>query len=130
MDATLFEGLDCIGIGVVFWDHEGCIIPALSQRVRLPQSIEMAEALAARKVVVFAKELSLSDVIIEGDCLWVAQALAASSQYNTLFGQVIEETRQIGASLLQCQFLHVRQEGNRLAHALAKRAISTANTDV
>ena len=130
MDATLFEGLDCMGIGVVSRDHEGCIIPALSQRVHLPQSIEMAEALAGRKVVVFAKELSLSDVIIEGDCLWVAQVLAASSQCNTLFGQVIKETRQIGASLLQCQFLHVRREGNRLAHALAKRAISTANTDV
>ena len=90
----------------------------------------MAEALAARKVVVFAKELSLSDVIIEGDCLRVAQAPAASGRCNTLFGQVIEETRQIRASLQQCQFLHVRREGNRLAHALVRRAISTANTDV
>ena len=43
---------------------------------------------------------------------------------------MIEETRQIRASLWQCQFLHVRREGNRLAHALARRAISTANTDV
>uniref|UniRef100_A0A7N2QZ24 RNase H type-1 domain-containing protein n=1 Tax=Quercus lobata TaxID=97700 RepID=A0A7N2QZ24_QUELO len=102
----------------------------LPVRVRLPQSIEMVEALATRKVVVFAKELSLFDVIIEGDCLRVAQALAASGRCNTLFGQVIEETRQIGASLQQCQFLHVRREGNRLAHALTRRPISTANTDV
>lgn len=130
VDAALFEGLDSMGIRVVFRDHEGCIIAALNQRVRLPQSIEMAEALAARKVVVFAKELSLSDVIIEGDCLRVAQARAASGRCNTLFGQVIEETRQIRASLQQCQFLHVRREGNRLAHALVRRAISTANTDV
>ena len=43
---------------------------------------------------------------------------------------MIEETRQIRASLQQCQFLHVRREGNRLAHALGRRAISTANTDV
>ena len=60
MDDALFEGLDCIGIEVVFWDHEGCIIAALSQRVHLPQSIEMAEALAVRRAEVFAKELSLS----------------------------------------------------------------------
>ena len=39
VDVALFEGLDCMGIRVVFRDHEGCIIAALSQRVRLPQSI-------------------------------------------------------------------------------------------
>ena len=54
---------------VVVRDHEGCIVAALSQRVRLTQSMEMAEALAARRAVVFAKELSLSNVLVEGDRL-------------------------------------------------------------
>ena len=95
VDAAMFEALDCTGIGVVVRDHEGCIVAALSQRVRLTQSMEMAEALAARRAVVFAKELSLSDVLVEGDCLRVMQALAGSGRCNTLFGQVIEDTRRL-----------------------------------
>lgn len=71
VDATMFETSDCTGIGVVFQDHEGCISTTLSQRVCLTQSVEMAKALAARRAVIFAKELSLSNVLVEGDCLRV-----------------------------------------------------------
>ena len=67
----MLETSDCTGIGVVFQDHEGCIITTLSQRVCLTQSVEMEKALAARRAVIFAKELSLSNVLVEGDCLRV-----------------------------------------------------------
>ena len=40
------------------------------------------------------------------------------------------ECRRVSASLRFCKFQHVRREGNRLAHALARRAILSANTDV
>jgi len=59
--------LGCVGIGVVFHDYTGNIIAALSQKIPLVQSMELAEALAARRAVVFAKELSLFNVEIEGD---------------------------------------------------------------
>lgn len=97
VDATSFETPDCTGTGVVVWDPEGCVIAALSQRVRLTQSVEMVKALAVRRAVVFAKELSLSNVFVEGDCLRVVQALAGSGCCNTLFGQVIEDTRWLGS---------------------------------
>ena len=58
------------------------------------------------------------------------QALASSGWCNTLFGQVIEEIRWLGESLQQCQFMHVNWDCNRLAHALTRRAISTADTNV
>ena len=41
-----------------------------------------------------------------------------------------DECRRVSASLRFCKFQHVRREGNRLAHALARRAILSANTDV
>lgn len=44
---------------------------ALSQNMALVQSVEMVEALAARRVVEFAMELIFFDVQIEGDCLRV-----------------------------------------------------------
>ena len=58
------------------------------------------------------------------------QALAGSGRCNTLFGQVIEDPRRLGESLQHCQFLHVSRDGNRLAYALVRRAISIADISI
>ncbi|KAK7851232.1 hypothetical protein CFP56_042712 [Quercus suber] len=74
-DAALFENLGCAGIGVAVRDSVGEIIAALSQRIPLPLSVEMAEAMAVRRAVLFVQELCLSKVVVEGDCLRVVAAL-------------------------------------------------------
>ena len=43
---------------------------------------------------------------------------------------MIEDTRWLGESLQYCWFLHVSRDGNRLAYALVRRAVSTANIDL
>ena len=96
----------------------------------MPYSVETAEALAALRVVVFAKELSIFKIIVEGDCLKVVQALKAREHCNTLYGNVIEDARLQGASLQVCHFQHVRRKGNKLAHALARIAVSSVDFDV
>ena len=53
----------------------------------------MAEALAARRVVVFAGEMSLFHIIVEGDCLSVNQALLCSGPCPLLYGHIIDETK-------------------------------------
>ena len=78
----------------------------------------------------FAKELSIFKVVVEGDCLKVVQDLKAKEHCNTLYGNVIEDARSQGISLQACQFQHVRREGNKLVHALARRAISSADFNV
>ncbi|KAK7860553.1 hypothetical protein CFP56_036752 [Quercus suber] len=77
-DAALFENLGCAGIGVAVRDSVGAIIAALSQRIPLPLPVEMAEAMAARRAVLFVQELCLSKVLVEGDCLRVVSALNSS----------------------------------------------------
>ena len=47
-DAALFEGSGYAGIGVAIRDSRGAIIGALSLKIPLPHSVELAEALAAR----------------------------------------------------------------------------------
>lgn len=64
----------------------------------------MAEALAARRAVVFARELSFFEVHIEGDCLRVIQALQDSDRCYTLFGHITDETQRLGSLLRRCQF--------------------------
>ena len=78
----------------------------------------------------FARELSLFDSILEGDCLRVVQALNASGGCKTRFGHVVNETKRLGATLRHCSYQHVGWDGNKLVHCLARRIVSTVNTDV
>ena len=55
----MFEELNCASLGVVYRDHSGQVIAALSQKIGLPRMVEMAEALVARKAMEFARDLSL-----------------------------------------------------------------------
>ncbi|KAK7838084.1 hypothetical protein CFP56_020237 [Quercus suber] len=69
------------------------------KKLPLVQSVELAEALAARRVLLFAKELSLFSVELEEDCSRVIKALIDSRRCNTLFGYVTDECRSLGATL-------------------------------
>ena len=129
-DAAFFDASGCAGIGVVFRDHTSQVIAALSQKIPLVQPVELAEALAARRGVGFALELSLFSVELEGDCSRVISALNASKSCNTLFGHVTDVCRRVSASLRLCKFQRVRWEGNRLAHTLVRRAVLFVDTDV
>ena len=55
----------------------------------------------------FARELSLFDVILKGDCLQVVRALNASGGCNTLYGHVVNETKRLGAVLRHYSYQHV-----------------------
>ena len=91
----------------------------------------MTEALVARRAVNFARDLSLLNIIVEGDCLQVIKALQRVGPCNLLFGHIIDETTKcLGQMLRGCMFQHVRQEGNRLAHSLAKKVVLFADTEI
>ena len=128
-DGALFLGQRCAGLGVVIRDLAGLVIAALSEKVRLPGSVDVVGALAARRAISFAKELSLHHLVVEGDLLRVIQAITDTRPVKTLYGHVIDEIR-ILSSLVNCSFLHVNRKGNKLAHALARRAILSADFDV
>ena len=59
----------------------------------------MAEALAARRAMEFTRDLSLFNVILEGDCLRVKQASNALGGCNTLYGHIVCETKRLGGVL-------------------------------
>ena len=99
-DASLFDGLGMAGLGVVVRDYSGHIIVALSQKIWSPHSMEMAKALARNRALVFAQELSLSQVVIEGDSLQIVQAVNSQGACLTLCGHVIEEIQRLQKGLL------------------------------
>ena len=90
----------------------------------------MAEALTTRRAVIFARELSLFNIIVEGDCLHVIQALKCSGPCPLLFGHIIDETKRLGRVLRSCMFQHVRRDVNRLAHSLVKKVVLSTNLEI
>ena len=74
-DGALFLDQRCTRLRVVVRDSAGLVIAALIQRVRLPDSVDVGEALAARRAICFALELSLHHLVIEGNSLRVIQAI-------------------------------------------------------
>ena len=59
--------LGAAGIGVVVRDSTGEVLAAMSEIIPLPSSVVVLETLAARRAVVFLKELDLHSSIFEGD---------------------------------------------------------------
>ena len=89
----------------------------------------MVEALAASRANNFAKELCIHQMVVEGDSLLVIKSINNARRSWTMFGHVIAEV-QILSSTICCSFNHVRREGNKPAHALARRAILSTDFDV
>ena len=65
----------------------------------------MAEAMVAHRAILFAQELSIYKVMMEGDCLRVVSTLNSSASCNTMYGNVVEETRRRVSKFLFCSFL-------------------------
>ena len=129
-NGAVFEEQGSAGLGVVVRDLTGLVISALSEKIRFPGLAVMVEALAARRAVLFAKEISVFGVVVEGDSLQVIKAVNSSKRSKTTYGHIIDETRLLSSSLSCCNFVHVQREGNKLAHALARQAAVSADTDV
>ena len=65
-DGVIFYKLSLAGIAVVIRNSYRNVIVALSQKIPLPHSVDLVEALAAIKAVSFARELCISKVEFEG----------------------------------------------------------------
>uniref|UniRef100_A0A2N9G161 Reverse transcriptase domain-containing protein n=1 Tax=Fagus sylvatica TaxID=28930 RepID=A0A2N9G161_FAGSY len=66
-DGAFSKDTNSGGIGVVIRDQAGLPIATLSQKLPATHSIEITEALAARRAILFAKEVGLTSVVFEGD---------------------------------------------------------------
>uniref|UniRef100_A0A2N9FDK7 Reverse transcriptase domain-containing protein n=1 Tax=Fagus sylvatica TaxID=28930 RepID=A0A2N9FDK7_FAGSY len=121
-DGAIFKDSNAGGIGVVIRDNAGMVIATLSQKVRGPQTVEMIEALAARRAIIFAKEVGITDVEFEGDAVNVIRDLSSQVPIHTPYSLIIEDARAILQNLQRSSLSHTRRSGNTVAHALARRA--------
>ena len=61
-DGAIFEN-EVVGIAVVIQNSYGEVMASLSERIPLPFSVTVLEMLAARRAVLFAKEIGINHSI-------------------------------------------------------------------
>ena len=122
-DGAMFAESEEAGIGVIVRDGKGDVIAALAEKLPFLGSVEVLEALAARRAAKFVVELGLSVAEFEGDSEIVWKALKAADGAHSAMGVIIKDTMSIVGSLRTFSFSHTRRQGNCAAHALAKKAI-------
>jgi ribonuclease HI len=120
VDAALFSSSKKMGAGVVVRDHNGDCIAACCNSFPNVTIPELAEAMAVRLALSFARDEGLDNLIIASDCLSVVQRAKASSRDRSFCGPVFEDIKSLMSSFGSCSIRHVYRGQNVAAHCLAR----------
>ena len=63
LDGAIFDDLRAAGIGVAVRNEHGEVVAALAEQIPIPDSVFTLETLAARRAVLFARDLGLHHVV-------------------------------------------------------------------
>ena len=84
------------------------MIAALAEKIPYPSSVEVLEALAARRAARFVVELGLMAFEFEGDSEVVWRALRTADGAHSSMGEIIKDMISIVGSLQTFSFSHTR----------------------
>ncbi|XP_062154522.1 uncharacterized protein LOC133862691 [Alnus glutinosa] len=123
-DAALDGGRKLMGIGIIARDHQGRVRAAKCEILPHVRDPVAAEAIGARSAVSFGCFMGFQSVDLEGDAREIILTLSNLEEVDSVHGHFLAETRQMLGSLVSWKVSHVRREGNKAAHSLAKLALS------
>ena len=129
-DGTIFSKDGRAGLGVVVRNSDGAVIASLSQQIHLPATVTQVEALATRRAIEFAVELGITSAVLERDSEIIHRELIGTKPSLALHVHIIHDVKQLASYFAYIRFVHVRRQGNNVAHALARRAINSPNLNI
>ncbi|KAK9990307.1 hypothetical protein SO802_025292 [Lithocarpus litseifolius] len=101
--------LNSVGVGVMVRDWNGQFLAAMSRKIHAPLGPPTAEAKAFELGLQFAKQLGITDFILEGDLLIVSRALNHSSSVPVSIDAVIMGIGKANSlEFLNVDFSHVK----------------------
>ena len=101
-------------------NDRGVVKTAISEKILMSLSVEVFEMLAARRATIFANELGFKDVCFEGDAEGVVRSIREEDRLNALMRHLVKDFKSIAGLFQTHSISHVRQQGNNVAHALAR----------
>ena len=82
MDGAVFKAQKSVGIGVLIRGEQGRVVAMLSQKLNAPLGALEVEAKVVEVAFQFARDVGISDFIMEGDSLTVNNALCGHSPHH------------------------------------------------
>ena len=122
-DGAVFGASNVSGIEVVIRDSNGAVLVSCSQKIPQAYKVEEIEASAALKALSFAFELGFWSAILEGDSLGLIQALKSEEHSLSPMSLLIEDVKVFANNFVKLLYSHIKRNGNRVAHSLAKNAL-------
>ena len=122
-DGTIFPNRNIASLRIIIYNDYGLVMATLSQQIPLPTSVEMVEVLAARRALLFARELGFESLVDEGDSEIIIKAInGGGTMLLSEFGHILHDIHSLVSSFQSVSFQHVRRLGNCVAHRLARRS--------
>ncbi|KAK9985036.1 hypothetical protein SO802_034561 [Lithocarpus litseifolius] len=121
-DGAYFVEEEKAGIGVVVRNELGQVMGSLAEKIEMSAFVEVLEALAAKRAMIFMEELGLRQAIFEGDSEIVVKALVGDCPVRSSIGHIVKNCKSLMGLFQTYTFSHVRRQINSVAHALARRA--------
>ena len=115
---------------MVVRDSIGRVIAALSEKIPLPCSAATVEVLACRRALIFAKDLSIFDTVVEGGIEVIIKVILTEDVSHPEFALVISNVLVLAAGFRFCSFSHVKRIGSSVAHFLARCSKSSNELQV
>ena len=129
IDASVFPSSNHIGIGAAIRDDKGSFLGAMAISVVGSFSPFVAECLALREGLRFAKEIECVDIVVETDAINVVSAVEDNRELSTE-GPILEDVKQLFAQLRSTGIHHIRRSANHVAHLLARFGFNSKCTNV
>ena len=118
----MFASQKITGVSVLVRDAAVKTIGALSKKIWASLKAVEVEVKAVETELQFAKVLLIHDFILESDSLLLNNALKELSPPPSTVAAIIYSSLSVSREFRQVEFSHVRRQGNKLAHLLAKYA--------
>uniref|UniRef100_A0A803QI56 Reverse transcriptase n=1 Tax=Cannabis sativa TaxID=3483 RepID=A0A803QI56_CANSA len=123
VDAALFDSGNKYGCGLVARDHHGMLIEGKTKLFTGSVSPEVAESIGIREALSWIKRHNWQHVTLETDCLTVVQAIRSEVKMISMFGQIIQECKNLLLELKTISMLFVKRSANMVAHNCARASI-------
>ena len=94
-DGAYFAEEEEVGIGVVVRNELRQVMASLVETLVMPSMVEILEAMAARRVMIFMEELGLHQAIFEGDSELVVKALIGDYPNRSCIGHIVKDYKSL-----------------------------------
>ncbi|XP_030924605.1 uncharacterized protein LOC115951568 [Quercus lobata] len=129
-DGAVLDEENKAGVGVVIRDCNGEVIASLIQQLDQAFQLVKVEAIAACRAVEFGNELGVGCAIVEGDSVVIVKALRNKDNGLTSFAHLINDVSLFSSLFSELSYSHIRRNGNKVAHSLARLALITPDCTV